>query len=122
MSFSIETEKEKLSFVGVEILQEQDKFTTTIYGKPTFSGICSDFKSFLPSIYKFVVVYILVYRCFQICSNWTQFHTEWISLKGIFQKNGYPENFIDKCFEKFLSKVHLVKENVPTVEKLFAPD
>ena len=32
-------------------------------------------------------------------------------------KNGYPENFIDKCFEKFLNNVHLVKENVPTVEK-----
>ena len=111
-----------MSFVGVEILQEQDKFTTTIYGKPTFSGIYSDFKSFLASIYKFVMVYILVYRCFQICSNWTQFHTEWFSLKGKFQKNGYPENFMDKYFEKFLNKVYLVEENVPTVEKPFAPD
>ena len=39
------------------------------------------------------------------------------SLKGIFQKNGYPENFIDKCFIKFLNNIHLVKENIPTVEK-----
>ena len=62
------------------------------------------------------MVYILLYRCFCICSNWTQFHTELIFLKGIFQKNGYPKNFIDKCFKKFLN-VHLVKENVPTVEK-----
>ena len=50
-------------------------------------------------------------------SNWTQFHTELIFLKGIFRKNGYPENITDKCFKKFLSNVHLVKENVPTVEK-----
>ena len=63
------------------------------------------------------MVYTLVYRCFRICSNWTQFHTELIFLKGIFQKNGYPKNFIDKCFKKFLNNVHLVKENVPTVEK-----
>ena len=35
----------------------------------------------------------------------------------IFQKNGYPKNFIDKCFKKFLNNVHLVKENVRTVEK-----
>ena len=41
----------------------------------------------------------LVYRCFRICSNWTQFHTELIYLKGIFQKNSYPKNFIDKCFK-----------------------
>ena len=40
-----------------------------------------------------------------------------IFLIGIFQKNGYPENFIDKCFKKFVNNVHLIKENVPTVEK-----
>ena len=39
-----------------------------------------------------------------------------IFLKGIFQKNAYPENFIDKCFKKFLNNIHLVKENVPIVE------
>ena len=31
--------------------------------------------------------------------------------------NGYPENFINKCFKKFLDNIHLVKENIPTVEK-----
>ena len=63
------------------------------------------------------MVYTLVYRCFRICLKWTQFHTESIFLKGIFQKNGYPKNFIDKCFKKFLNNVHLVKENVSTVKK-----
>ena len=102
MSFSMETEKEnKLSFLDVEVIREQGKFTTTIYRKPTFSGVYSNFESFLPSVYKFGMVYTLVYRCFRICSNWTQFHTELIFLKGIFQKNGYPKNFIDKCFKTF---------------------
>ena len=63
------------------------------------------------------MVYTLVHRCFCICSNWTQFHTELTFLKEIFQKNGYPTNFIDKCFKKFLNNIHLVKENVPTVGK-----
>ena len=35
----------------------------------------------------------------------------------IFCKNGYPENFIDKCFKKFLDNIHLVREKVPTVER-----
>ena len=79
MSFSMETEKEnKLSFLDVEVICEQGKFTTTVYRKPTFSGVFSNFESFLPSIYKFGMVYTLVYRCFRICSNWTQFHTELI--------------------------------------------
>ena len=47
----------------------------------------------------------------------TQFQTELTFLKGIFQKNGYSENFLEKCFKKFLNSIHLVKENVPTVVK-----
>ena len=47
MSFSMETEKEnKLSFLGVEVIREQGKFTTTVYRKPTFSGVYSNFESF----------------------------------------------------------------------------
>ena len=118
MSFSMETEKENtLSFLDVEVICEQGKFTTTIYRKPTFSGVYSNFESFLPSVYKFGMVYTLVYRCFRICSNWIQFHTELIYLKGIFQKNSYPKNFIDKCFKRFLNNIHLFKENIPTVQK-----
>ena len=118
MSFSMETEKEnKLSFLDVEVICEQGNFTNTVYRKPTFSGVYSNFESFLPPVYKFGMVYTLVYRCFRISSNWTQFHTELTFLKGIFRKNDYPENFIDKCFKKILNNVNLVKENVPTVKK-----
>ena len=110
MSFSMETEKEnRLSFLDIEIIREKDKFTTTIYRKPTLSGIYSNFKSFLPSGYKFGMIYILVYKCFRICSNWTQFLTELTFLGVIFQKNGYPVNFINKCFKKFLNNIDLFK-------------
>ena len=47
MSFSMETEKEnKLFFLDVEVIREQGKFTTTVYRKPTFSGVYSNFESF----------------------------------------------------------------------------
>ena len=70
MSFSMETEKEnKLSFLDVEVIREQGKFTTIVYRKPTFSGVYSNFESFLPSVYQFGMVYTLVYRCFRISSN-----------------------------------------------------
>ena len=118
MSFSMETEKEnKLSFLDVQVIRKKGKFTTTVYRKPTFGGLYSNFETFLSSVYKFGMVYTLVYRSFRICSNWTQFHTELTFLKGIFRKHGYPEDFIDKCFKKFLNNVHLVKENVPIAEK-----
>ena len=49
--------------------------------------------------------------------TWSMFHQQLILLKEIFQKNGYPENFIDKCFKLFLNRVHILKEKVSTVEK-----
>ena len=118
MLFSMETEKDnKLSFLNVEIICKQSKFTATVYQKPTVDGVYSNFERFLPSVYKFGMVYTLVYRCFCICLNWAEFHTELTCLRVIFCKNGYPENFIDKCFKLFLNGIHLVKENVPTVGK-----
>ena len=114
----METERQnKFSLLDIEVIREQDKFSITSYRKPTFTGVYSNFESVLPSVCKFAKVYTLVYRCFCICSDWKKFHVELTFLKEVFRKNGYPENFIDKCFKKFLDNIHLVKKKVPTVER-----
>ena len=77
MSFSFEQEKNgKFSFVDIEVSQRKGKFVMTVYRKPTFSGVYTHLESFLPTIYKFGMVYTLAYRCFKICSDWTKFHEE----------------------------------------------
>ena len=77
MSFSMETERQnKFSFLDIEVTRKQGKFSTTIYRKPTFTGVYSNFESFSPSFYRFGMVYTLVYRCFRICSDWEKFHAE----------------------------------------------
>ena len=81
MSFSFEQEKNgKLSFLDIEVSQEKGKFVMTVYRKPAFSGVYTHFESFLPIIYKFGMVYTLVYTldycCFKICSDWTKFPEE----------------------------------------------
>ena len=40
-----------------------------------------------------------------------------IPLREIFQKNGYPDNFIDRYFKQFLNRIHILKEKVPTGER-----
>ena len=107
----------KFSLLDFEVIREQDKFSITIYHKPTCSGVYSNFYSFLLSVYNFGMVYTFGCRCFCICPDWKKFHAELTFLKKIFRKNGYPENFIDKCFKRFLDNIHLVKEKVPTVER-----
>ena len=46
------------------------------------------------------------------------FRQQLILLREIFQKNGYPENFIDRCFKVLLNSIHILKEKVPTIEKM----
>ena len=118
MSFTMETEQNnKISFLDVNVIHESGKFITRVYQKPTFSGVYTRCDSFLPDSCKIGMISTLVNRCFQICSSWSIFHQQLILLREIFQKNGYPENFIDRCFKLFLNRIHIVKKNLPTFEK-----
>ena len=103
ISLTMENEKgNRMSFLDVNIIREKDKFTTSVYRKPTFSGIYTHFDSFLPSSNKIGLLHTLLYRCFRICSYWTKFHLELVKLTDVFKNNGYPENFINNCFKVFL--------------------
>ena len=42
-----------MSFLDIAIICENKTFTTSVYCKPTFSGVYKHFDSFLPSTYKF---------------------------------------------------------------------
>ena len=118
MSFTIETEQNnRISLLEVNVIGEHGKFITSVYRKPTFSGVYFHFDSFLSDTYKIGMIYTLVNRCFRICSSWSMFHQQLILLREIFQKNGYPENFIDRCFKLFINSTHILKQKVPTVEK-----
>ena len=60
MSFTIEREKQnRMSFLDIAIICEDKTFTTSVYRKPTFSGVYTHFDSFFPSTYKFGTVYTL---------------------------------------------------------------
>ena len=104
-------------FLDIEIIREDKTFTTSVYRKPTFSGVYTHFDCFLLSTYTFGTAYTLACRCLQICSSWTKLHNELVCLKETFSKNGYPEDFINKCFKKFMDNIHVVKETTLTVEK-----
>ena len=56
MSFTIEREKQnRMSFLDIAIIREDKTFTTSVYRKPTFSGVYTHFDSFLPSNYSVVL-------------------------------------------------------------------
>ena len=77
MKFSIETEiNGSLSFLDVKIFRENDKFVTSVFRKETFSGVYTNFISFIPLEYKFGLVHTLLNRCFNSSSDFLKFHHE----------------------------------------------
>ena len=64
-TFKVE-QNNSFSFLDVKICRENDRFTTSIYRKPTFSGVFTHFDSFIPASYKHGQVNTLIFRCFKI--------------------------------------------------------
>ena len=105
------------SFLDVKITRNNNQLITSVFRKATFSGVFTNFKSFMPVTYKFGLVHTLLHRSFSICSSHERFHEEIVLLKEVFTKNEYPQFFIDKCIKKYLNKLFAPKRIIHTVDK-----
>ena len=100
IKFSLEKEEDgRLPFLDINIFCENDKFATNVYRKKTFSGVYTNFKSFIPETYKIGLIKSLLFRCFSLCSDFIKFHNEIDKLKSILYKNSYPRDLVDKCIK-----------------------
>ena len=118
INFSFETEKdEQMPFLDVNVFRENGKFVTNVYRKETFTGVYTNFSSFIPLEHKFGLVYTLLHRCFCLVSDMSKFHFEIEKLKEILLSNGYSNKFIDKCISKFMNKLYIKKPVMLTVPK-----
>ena len=107
MSFTDEKENSNsLPFLDVLITREQSNpsFSTNVYRKPTFSGLYTNFKSFLPLKYKTGLLWTLLDRCFNIVSSFVLLDEQFRKMRSIFRKNSYPAEFVDQCINSYLTK------------------
>ena len=86
-----------LPFLDVLISRNKEGFTTTVYHKPTFSGVYSNFNSFIADEYKHGLIFTLLFRIFSIFSDFSNFHEEVNYLKDVLEKNSFPTNLVGKC-------------------------
>ena len=118
MKLSIETEiNESLSFVDVKIFWENKKFLISVFKKDMFSGICTNFISFIPVEFNFGLVNRLLNPCFDLHFDSLKFHHEVNKLNKLFSLNAYLQNFIDKCIQNLLSKMFIQTPQIATVPK-----
>ena len=88
-----------------------------MYRKETFSGVYTDFTSFIPLEYNFGLSYTLLHWSLCLVLNFSKFHLELEKFKKILSKNVYSQKFIDDCIFKFLNRTFELKSKVTTVPK-----
>ena len=106
-----------ISFLDVKICRKNGKFVTSVYRKPTFSGVFTSYESFILTYQRRGLLYTLLHRRFSICCDFKAFHFVFDHLKTILIKNNYPLNFIDTCITSFLNKLYTPRNMVLNVLK-----
>lgn len=98
IKFTYETEtKSSLPFLDVQVTRSPGRhtFETTIYRKPTFTGLMINWNSFVPLQYKKASIDSMVRRALSICSTYDLMDVEFQQIRRYGLANGYPRSFIN---------------------------
>ena len=100
-------ENNALPFLETIFKHENNVISTSMYRKPTFTGLYSKYSSFTPIIYKKNLVSTLCFRAFKICSDYFALDTELNFIKTTLKLNGYPMNFIESNIKRTLDRLYV---------------
>ena len=104
IKFTVDEEKDnKLPFLDVSIERVNNKFQTSVFRKNTFSGLGTSFFSYTPFLFKINAIKTLIFRGYQLSSNFTTLHQEFDFIRKFFVDNGFPSSLIYKCIINFIS-------------------
>ena len=120
IQFTSETENDNtISFLDIDINNTPDGFQTSVYRKPTFTGLSTKFSSFIPLQYKRNLISTLAFRAFNLCSNYEGLHQELMFIKKFLFRNGFPLKFTETWIGKTLNKLIIPseKEKLITVQR-----
>ena len=84
IKFTFETEdSNNFSFLHVKITRRNKRFVTSIFRKATFTGVFTNYDSFIFDTYKIGLVHTLLFRFFKISYSMENFHIEVELLRSI---------------------------------------
>ena len=114
-----EEQSDSLPFLDVLVTRLDDGcLSTSVYRKPTYSGLYMKWDSFVPKQFKRGLVFGLISRAWKLCSNHKIVHDEFCFIKDVLVANGYPVSFIDSCINQFLTRHFSTSQ---TSEPIFGP-
>ena len=110
--FTIEFEKNnELPFLDTFVKRSIVKYYTAMSHKKTFTVVYLNWTSLTSRKYKISLIGSLLNRFWKICSEQKDRDLESRKLKSILAKNEYPEDIVNKEFEKFIKSKNRVNIN-----------
>ena len=108
----------KLPFLDILICKNNGNISTSVYRKPTFTGLGLSWFSFCPDIYKVNSIKTLLNRAYNISSNYLVLHEEIEKLRSYFINNHYKSETFFKIVREFLSAKFSIITTHHSVPKL----
>ena len=91
-------------FLEIKIGRVNFSFSISACRKLRFSGVFTNFESFIAASYMSSLIFTFLFTAFKLCSNFEVFYQEILNLKDIFKRNSYRSNFIDVCIKRIVSR------------------
>ena len=120
LQFTPEIGPSQLAFLDTKIslpTSDNENFSSSIYRKPTFTGLMLNYTAMCPRKWKIGLIKCLLHRAYTISSNWLTFSKEIDYLKDLFSKNGYPEDLFSSCLKWFLNSKYGQNSSKDKVEE-----
>ena len=107
IKFTMDLENDgKLSFLDLTVERSNGSFVTSVYRKPTFTGLGLSYFSNCSFRFKINSITTLISRAYKLSSSYVKLHSEFKFLRNFFSENGFPRQLIDSQINKFLNKVY----------------
>ena len=118
IKFTSEIEQNNsLPFLDILINKTDRGFTSSVYRKPTFTGLTMNFNSFTPFLYKINLIRTLIHRAYNICSSYFQLHEEFKFMTKFLTDNGFKITVIEKHIKNFLNSQYNDRPKLSTCSK-----
>ena len=111
LTFTMETSTSSLPFLDVSITIRDGQYHSSVYRKPTNTGVLMHYDSMAPQKWKRALVKCLLNRAYRISSNFTNFIQEVNNIKSILSNNGYPIKVTTTLTDEFMRFYKISKDN-----------
>ena len=96
-------EANTISFLDTSVTHNENIIHTSVFRKPTFTGLMLNYNSNAPVTWKKALITCLISRAYDLCSSWSSFHKEISFLRNLFLKNDFPSSLFESRLGSFLS-------------------